>query len=144
MSEDKTHRGKCFCGAVEFSVTGEPTLVGYCHCSSCRDWAAAPVNAFTLWPIAAVTVTRGAEHVGTYQRTEHNLRKWCKLCGGHLFTDISTWQMADVFTSTIPSLPFVPTMHVHYQESVLPLRDGLPKFRDLPEEAGGSGELLPE
>jgi hypothetical protein len=35
-------------------------------------------------------------------------------------------------------------VHVHYQEKVLALRDGLPKFRDIPKEMGGSGETLPE
>jgi hypothetical protein len=33
MSE---HNGKCFCGAVEFSVSGEPVAMGFCHCESCR------------------------------------------------------------------------------------------------------------
>jgi hypothetical protein len=35
-------------------------------------------------------------------------------------------------------------MHVNYQESVLPLRDGLPKFRDVPAEMGGSGVIMGE
>jgi hypothetical protein len=50
MSEPgKVVKGRCFCGAVEITVTGDPVGMGYCHCSSCRSWAAAPVNAFTLW-----------------------------------------------------------------------------------------------
>jgi hypothetical protein len=35
-------------------------------------------------------------------------------------------------------------VHVHYQESVLPIRDGVPKLRDLPKEMGGSGQAVPE
>ena len=31
MSE-KTIKGGCFCGAVEFEVKGEPTVMLYCHC----------------------------------------------------------------------------------------------------------------
>jgi hypothetical protein len=27
---------------------------------------------------------------------------------------------------------------------VLPMRDGLPKFKDFPAEFGGSGETIPE
>ena len=34
--------------------------------------------------------------------------------------------------------------HVHYAESVLPLNDGLPKFRDMPTEVGGSGVTMSE
>jgi hypothetical protein len=48
------------------------------------------------------------------------------------------------FAATIPTLKFVPSLHVNYSASVLPMRDGLPKFRDFPKEFGGSGELAPE
>ncbi|NOT53936.1 MAG: aldehyde-activating protein, partial [Deltaproteobacteria bacterium] len=34
--------------------------------------------------------------------------------------------------------------HVHYQETVLKIKDGVPKMRDVPKEMGGSGDLLPE
>jgi len=50
----------------------------------------------------------------------------------------------DVFSATIPTLQFAPTLHVNYAETVLPIRDGLPKFRDFPVEFGGSGELIDE
>jgi hypothetical protein len=33
---------------------------------------------------------------------------------------------------------------VHYGESVLPMRDGLPKLKDLPSEMGGSGVTMAE
>jgi hypothetical protein len=33
---------------------------------------------------------------------------------------------------------------VHYQETVLPMRDGLPKMKDIPAEMGGSGVTLAE
>jgi len=35
-------------------------------------------------------------------------------------------------------------MHVFYETTVLPIKDGLPKFKDLPKEAGGSGEEMAE
>jgi hypothetical protein len=52
--------------------------------------------------------------------------------------------LIDVPAVIIRDFEFKPAFHVHYQESVHHLGDGLPKFRDLPAEAGGSGELLPE
>lgn len=78
------HNGKCFCGAVELKVTGEPEAMGYCHCGSCRSWSASPVNAFSLWKPEAVTFTKGESNVGVYHQTERSYRKWCKTCGGHL------------------------------------------------------------
>jgi hypothetical protein len=31
-------RGRCFCGAVQLELSGEPSVQVYCHCSSCRGW----------------------------------------------------------------------------------------------------------
>jgi hypothetical protein len=118
--------------------------MGYCHCTSCREWSAAPVNAFTIWQPASVKVTKGADNLGTFDRTERSFRKWCKSCGGHVFTDHPHMGVVDVYAATIPTLPFKPALHVHYQETVLRVRDGLPKMKDLPKDFGGSGEVMPE
>ena len=53
-------------------------------------------------------------------------------------------RLVDVYAATIPSLKFEPSIHVNYAETVLPMRDGLPKLRDFPAELGGSGEEVPE
>jgi len=140
----ETYQGRCFCGAVRFSVTGKPAAMGYCHCESCRSWSAAPVNAFTLWAPDAVRLDAGAELVDTFHKTERSLRKWCSTCGGHLFTLHPGWGVVDVYAASIPELPFAPQLHVNYQETKLRMRDGLPKMKDMPAEMGGSGVTMPE
>jgi hypothetical protein len=144
MTEEQTYKGSCFCGTVQFTVTGQPAAMGYCHCSSCRSWSAGPVNAFTLWNPTSVKVTQGAQEIGTYNKTPQSSRKWCKVCGGHLYTEHPAWNLTDIYAATIPAFPFKPGIHVHYQETVLPIKDGLPKQKDVPKEMGGSGVLLPE
>lgn len=144
MTNGNGYQGSCFCGKVQFTVSGDPAAMGYCHCASCRQWSAGPVNAFTLWPPSALRVTRGEEHIGAYNKTPKSARKWCRHCGGHLFTDHPHWNLVDVYAATIPTFPFKPAVHVNYQESVLPVRDGLPKLKDLPKEMGGSGEAARE
>jgi hypothetical protein len=144
MPTENEYKGRCFCGAVEVRVTGSPAAMGYCHCTSCRQWSAAPVNAFTLWPPKAVAVTKGADQVGAFSKTERSIRKYCKACGGHLMTEHPLWQLIDVYAATIPELPFAPQLHVNYGETVLPMRDGLPKQRDVPKEMGGTGSIVPE
>ena len=52
--------------------------------------------------------------------------------------------LIDVYAATLPSLPFHPSVHVNYAETVLPMRDGLPKLKDFPTEFGGSGEGIAE
>ena len=138
------HTGTCFCGAVEIQVTGAPEAMGYCHCSSCRSWSAGPVNAFTLWKPDSVKVTRGSEFVGHFQKTDTSDRQFCNLCGGHLMSGHPTLGLTDVYAATIPSLTFAPAVHVNYAETVLPMKDGLPKLRDFPAELGGSGQTVPE
>jgi hypothetical protein len=140
----RSYKGACFCGAVEIEVTGQPNAMGYCHCRSCRSWSGGPVNAFTLWSPEAVKVTKGAEHVGTFHKTELSYRQYCRVCGGHLMTNHPPLKMVDVYAATIPAFAFTPAVHVNYAETVLPMRDGLPKLKDFPAEFGGSGAVIPE
>jgi hypothetical protein len=58
--------------------------------------------------------------------------------------DHPTIGMVDVHVSTLWDFPFEPTLHLNYQEHVLPVRDGLPKMRDMPAEVGGSGQTIAE
>ena len=139
-----THQGQCFCGAVRLEVEGEPEAMGYCHCASCRSWSGGPVNAFSLWNPGKVKVTAGAEHVATYTKTPLSERKYCAKCGGHLMTNHPPLGLVDVFTATLPTLKFEPGVHVNYAETVLPIKDDLPKFKDFPKEFGGSGEMASE
>jgi hypothetical protein len=143
-SENATYNGSCFCGAVQFTVSGEPAAMGYCHCESCRHWSAGPVNAFSLWDPDAVQVTRGADNIGTYNKTPKSYRKWCKTCGGHIFTEHPGWGLTDVYAAVIADFPYQPGVHVNYQETVLRIKDGLLKLKDVPEEMGGSGESIAE
>ncbi len=144
MANRKTYAGSCFCGAVHFIVIGEPVAMGYCHCESCRHWSAGPVNAFTLWKPEAVQVTQGADNIGSYNKTSNSYRKWCKTCGGHIYTEHPGMELIDVYAATIPQFPYHPSVHVHYQETVLRIDDGLPKMKDVPKEMGGSGISIAE
>ena len=140
----ETHKGTCFCGAIEIEVSGAPEEMGYCHCSSCRSYSGNPVTAFTLWKEKNVKVTRGAEFLGLFNKTGMSGRRFCTRCGGHVMTGHPTLGLSDVHAAVLPSVPFKPTVHLNYAETVLPLRDGVPKLKDFPAWVGGSGEAVPE
>ena len=89
-------------------------------------------------------MTRGADNIDCYNKTPGSSRKWCKRCGGHLFTGHPGMGLVDVYAALILQLTYRPALHVHYQEAVLPIRDGLPKLRGLPAEMGGSGQNMAE
>ncbi|HYE52127.1 MAG TPA: GFA family protein [Azospirillaceae bacterium] len=138
------HRGSCFCGAVEIEAVGEPVEMGYCHCESCRAYTGAPMVAFTLWPDDAVRVVKGAELLGGFNKSGMSHRRFCTRCGGHLMTGHPGFGMTDVYAAKLPTVAFRPMFHLNYAEHVLPMRDGLPKLRDFPKAAGGTGETMPE
>ena len=144
MPSTASHQGACFCGAVRVELTGDPEAMGYCHCRSCRSWSGGPVNAFTLWKPEAVRVTAGADNLLSYAKTPMSERQTCRTCGGHVMTRHPPLGLVDVFAATVPDLRFQPGVHVNYAETVLPMRDGLPKFKDFPAPFGGSGEQVPE
>ena len=143
MSET-TYKVSCFCGSVEFVATGAPAKMGYCHCEDCASWSASPINAFTLWPPESVKVVRGEEHVGTFNKTENSYRKFCNKCGGHLMADHPGMGLVDIYAAVLLDFPFEPMLHVNYKNKTVSVKDGLPKFKDLPEPLGGSGEMLPD
>lgn len=151
MNQKQNYKGRCFCGAVEITLSGAPEVMAYCHCGSCRHWSAGPVNAFTLWQPGSFEITRGAENIASYDKiadTENKAgpsqRKWCRTCGGHVYIDHPSMGVVDVPAVLIEGLSFEPGFHVHYEATVHRMKDGLPKFRDLPQAAGGSGEEMPE
>ncbi len=139
-----TYRAGCFCGAVELEVTGKPAFAGYCHCRDCQAWSVAPINAFSLWPSASVRITKGEAEIATFHKTENSYRKYCKICGGHLMTDHPRMRLIDVYANLLQGFVHEPTLHANYGSKMVSVKDGLPKYRDLPAELGGSGEVLPD
>lgn len=138
-----SHPGTCYCGAVAIEATGTPLEMGYCHCANCRRYSGAPLSAFTLWKPEQVKVTKGAEFLGRYKSSELSDRRYCTKCGSHVIVDHPTIGLTDI-RAVLPTLAFQPGVHLNYEETVLPLKDGLPKLRDFPAAIGGSGETMPE
>jgi hypothetical protein len=86
-------------------------------------------------------VVAAGHHAETYcnEATSRN----CSLAI-HEGANHPTFGLVDVFAATIPTLRFEPGVHVNYAETVLPMKDGLPKLKDFPAELGGSGEAVAE
>lgn len=143
MSENATYKGSCYCGAVEVSVTGDPAVEGYCHCLSCRKWHAAPVNAWSAWPKDNVTITGP---VTGSDKDPASRRITCTVCGGCVANEKPQLDMVAVYPMTLfeSAYSFQPKMHIFYDEGVLDMHDGLPKFVDVPEAIGGSGQMVDE
>lgn len=140
---NETRTAHCACGAVEVQITGDPIAMAYCHCESCRSWLGAPIHAASLWPTDNVAVTQGEDHLAIYVRTEESLRHFCTSCGAPVLIRHPNMGMTDVPAGSVSELTFQPTIHVHYAEKVMQVRDGLPKYAAMPAADGG-GELIAE
>lgn len=73
-----TRSGGCSCGAVRYTVTGEPTIVGICHCTLCRKETGSVFMAYANWPLEAFAAT------GALKTFEG--RSFCPECGSRLFS----------------------------------------------------------
>lgn len=138
----KTFTARCACGAVEAELSGAPLAQMYCHCTDCRAWLNAPVHAATGWPDAQVRLTKGADGVIVYKRTEKSHRKSCGRCGGAVLVEHPEIGVTDVLASNIEGFRFAPEMHVYYAERMIDMKDGLPKFVSMPEAFGGDGKQV--
>ncbi len=69
--------GGCLCGAVRFSVRGEPLVVGTCHCADRRKATGAAFVFYADWPRSAFT--------SAGQARVFKGRSFCPACGSRVF-----------------------------------------------------------
>ncbi len=144
-SESAVHKGSCYCGAVQVTVQGPPAAAAYCHCLECRKWHSAPINAFSIWPKANVTIN-GPTTTSTVSEGCGGVS--CGTCGGCFAYLKPTLVLTVIYPMTLAgpdgTFEFEPAFHIFYEERVMNVNDGLPKFVDLPEPLGGSGKTVEE
>ncbi len=144
MSDNQAeHTGSCYCSAVEVTVTGVPGAAGYCHCFSCRKWHSAPINAFCVFPKDSVQIEGD---VTISQVDAGSERVSCKVCGGCVANRKPANNMIAVYAMTLAEtdFKFEPAFHIFYEERVMDVTDGLPKYIDRPKGFGGSGDTMGE
>lgn len=143
LDKSQTHEGSCYCGQVTVEVEGDPVFSAYCHCESCRKWHSAPMTALAAWPESAVRVSGDvvvSEKNGETQRTS------CAKCGGNVLTTRPGlgWKVVYPLTLSGSDFAYQPGAHIFYSERVVDFNDRLPKFSDVPADAGGSGVMVDE
>lgn len=82
MSEVMNGKGRCLCGAVQFTTQELAKNVGACHCSMCRKWGGGPLLAVDC---GSNVQFKGEESIATYSSSDWAERGFCKQCGTHLF-----------------------------------------------------------
>ncbi len=82
-----TRKGKCLCGAVNFTIRDLASDFGACHCKMCQRWAG---SAFMGLTVPADTITlKGEKNIGRFQSSEWAERAWCQKCGSNLWYQVT-------------------------------------------------------
>ena len=123
------HSGGCRCGAVRFEASGEPTSVGYCHCTDCRRATGAPISAFVGFRAADVSLT------GETLRIFENgavTRSFCSVCGSPIAYLDQRLEGRAFFMLGAMDLPanYRPALHAYVREQLpfVHMPDGLPRY----------------
>jgi hypothetical protein len=68
--------GGCLCGAVRYSVRGDPLHVRCCHCADCRKESGSAFTVYAQWPADAFVIDG---EISSYDN-----RGFCPRCGSRL------------------------------------------------------------
>jgi hypothetical protein len=127
--------GGCHCGAIRYSLAGEPKHSSVCHCDSCRRTTGGLATAWLGYPSEALTVEQGEPR--SYNSSGGVERRFCGACGTSLFytNEPAMPGVVDVLTVTLDDpRAFPPALHVQMADA-LPWEaglEGLPKFDRYP------------
>jgi hypothetical protein len=127
--------GGCHCGAIRYSLAGEPKHSAVCHCESCRRTTGALTTAWAGYPASALTVDKGEPR--SYGSSPGVVRQFCGDCGTSLFyfNEPAMPGVVDVLTTTLDDPEAVPPgLHVQMADA-LGWEAGLerlPKFDRFP------------
>jgi len=122
--------GKCYCGAVSFTISRMPNIVSYCHCEDCRRISGAPVAALAAFNEIDVEFTSSEGKRASIN--DGVSRSFCDKCGSptaarfdylpeQIYIPIGLFNRADLLE---------PELHSHAVKKLpwLKLEDSCPKF----------------
>lgn len=86
MADKPFGSGSCVCGAVTYSVHGEPVRMGQCHCKDCQRASGTGHMSLAFFNEDDVKISgEFAEYSSTAESGNINTRAFCPTCGGRLF-----------------------------------------------------------
>lgn len=127
---DQLAKGRCQCGAVEYSVCGEVEAF-YCHCEDCRLNSGAPFVAWGRVQSDVFTLHQGT--LKTFSSSDGVFWSFCEECGTSIkYVNVETEPEVDFFLATLEAGADVePAFHVQVKEKLpwVNIADDLPQYQ---------------
>ena len=125
-----TLTGKCFCGAVEYSVPDAFLYAVNCHCSNCRRTTGSAFKPFAGIERAKFAVTKGADSLLIYGGDKaHDAH--CSKCGSLLYSVVRDALWVHVTLGTLLDAPGIrPSAHIFVGSKApwFTITDDLPQY----------------
>ena len=128
------HTGRCYCGAVHYTVDGAFDYALNCHCSQCRRVTGSAFKPFAGVARARVAVTEGADAL-LVMGTARNNNTSCARCGSLLFSVVRDGAYVHVTLGTLDGDPGIrPAAHIFVGSKApwFEISDDLPRHEAFP------------
>lgn len=131
------YTGGCACGAVRYTIAGEPVFSNDCHCRDCQQESGTGHGSHLTFMRAGVTLTGEARGWDmTADSGSVKTRAFCPTCGAPVYMTFSA--MPDLFTIRAASLDdpsrYAPQAVTYASRAPAwdPVDPTLPKFATMP------------
>ncbi|MSP02340.1 MAG: GFA family protein [Acetobacteraceae bacterium] len=92
MTTEPFVRGHCLCGAVTFTIHGEPIGTGQCHCKDCQRSSGTGHMSLARFKKEDVRLQgETASYAATADSGNINTRHFCPKCGSRLYGENSAF-----------------------------------------------------
>ncbi len=86
MSTKPFATGRCLCGAVKLTITGEPLAMMQCHCKGCQRASGTGHMSIVRFKVEDVVIEgETASYASTADSGNINTRHFCPTCGARVF-----------------------------------------------------------
>ena len=127
-----TLSGKCFCGAVAYTVADEFLYAMNCHCSNCRRTTGSAFKPFAGIERGKLRLTEGEDSLLVYGDDNANDTR-CKRCGSLLYSVVRDGAFVHVALGTLVDAPSIrPSRHIFVGSKApwFTITDDLPQYAE--------------
>ncbi len=129
--------GRCYCGAIHYTASGDPAIKLQCHCRECQYLSGGSANVTIGMPEAGFSYTQGTP--SRFQRPDLEngvIREFCGNCGTQILSRAAALPgvvLLKVGTLDDPSV-FTPDLAIFTvdKQDFQHVPEGMPSYERLP------------